>query len=131
MAKPPGRKPLERLIDRATGARLCYGEPVEAGATTVVPVSRVRAYGGYGWGSGSGAQDEGEGSGGGGGGFLDAQPLGFIEVRDGGTRYVPIPDPERPQRLLKAGAAAFATVLTGLAGARRLGGRPPAGLLRR
>jgi uncharacterized spore protein YtfJ len=123
---PPELSPAERLLDRATGARLCYGEPVAAGETTVIPVSRVRVYGGWGYGSGRGEGDSGEGSGGGGGGYVDAQPLGFVEVTSSGTRWVEIDDPERPQRLLRAGATAFATVVTALAGARRLR-RGPAG----
>jgi uncharacterized spore protein YtfJ len=113
LSKPPKRRTVDRLLDRVTGARLCYGEPVQAGETTVIPVSRVRAYGGLGYGSGRNESDSGEGEGGGGGGFLDAQPLGYIEVRPEGTRYVAIPDPERARRLLRAGAAAVATVAAG------------------
>lgn len=119
MPKPPKPRPVDRLIDRVTGARLCYGEAVQAGETTVIPVSRVRVYGGWGYGSGRGEHDSGEGSGGGGGGYLDAQPIGYIEVRPDGTRYVEVPDPERSLKLLKAGAAAVATVAAG----RRLLGR--------
>lgn len=111
MPKPPKPKPVERLIDRVTGARLCYGEAVQAGETTLIPVSRVRAYGGWGYGSGRNEDDAGEGEGGGGGGFLDAQPLGYIEVRPDGTRYVEIPDPERSQKLLKAAATAGAAMV--------------------
>jgi uncharacterized spore protein YtfJ len=121
MAKAPTRRPLDRLVDRVTGAKLCFGEPVQVGATSVIPVSRVRFYGGGGWGSGGGA-DGGEGDGGGAGGYLDAQPLGFIELRSDGSRYQEISDPERAQRMLKAGAGAAATLLAASAGARRLRG---------
>ena len=126
MAKGPKRRPLERLVDRITGARLCYGEPVQVGATAIVTVSRVRVAGGFGYGSKPDDED-----GGGGGGYLDAQPLGFIELRSDGTRYHEIPDPERPQRMLRAGAAAAATLIAAAAGARRIRGRRSAGLLAR
>ena len=131
MAKGPKRGALERLIDRATGARICFGEPVQVGATAVIPVSRVRVYGGFGFG-----RDEGEakgGEGGGGGGYVDAQPLGFIELRSDGSRYQAIDDPESSQKMLRAGATAAATLLTAAAGARRLRGgrRRPSGLFGR
>ena len=51
-----------------------------------------------------------------------------------GSRFVEIPDPDRTQNVLKAGAKAFGTVLTAVAGARALAGgakRRPAGLLGR
>jgi uncharacterized spore protein YtfJ len=126
-------KGLRRLADAVAGARLCYGEPVREGDRTVIPVSRVRVAGG--WGSGRGPrrakEDEGEGSGG--GGLVEAVPAGFIEVGPDGARFHDIPDPERAGRLLRAGAAAFTTVVAGVAGARRLRGgrRRPAGLLGR
>ena len=131
MAKGPKRGPLERLVDRVTGAKLCFGDPVEVGATTVIPVSRVRLYGGGGWGRSGKTHESGEGDGGGGGGFLDAQPLGFIELRSGGSTYREIPDPEKPQRMLKAAATATATLVTAYAGARRLRGGPSKRLLGR
>jgi uncharacterized spore protein YtfJ len=132
MAKEP--KPakgfsVERLLDRVTRARLCYGEPVESGGRTVIPVSRVRLSGGLGFGRGAGADaDSGDGSGGGGGGHLDAQPVGFIDVGPEGSTFVEIPDPDRHARNLKAVATAATALLTGLAGARRLttGRRVPA-----
>lgn len=125
----PKRVDPARLLDRLTGARLCYGEPVVAQGRTVIPVSRVRFAGGGGW--GRGAQDDG---GGGGGGWFEAEPVGFVEVSASGSRYVEIPDRDKLQRTLRAGAAAVSTLAAGLAGARRLrgrGDRRPAGLLRR
>ncbi|HEV3002437.1 MAG TPA: spore germination protein GerW family protein [Solirubrobacteraceae bacterium] len=109
---------LRRLLDRLAGARLCYGEPVVARDRTVIPVARVRLSGGGGW--GSGGSQEGDGAGGGGGGHLDATPVGFIEVDDAGARYHEIPDPDRPARMLRAGAGALATLATAAAAARRL-----------
>ena len=107
MAKVPKPKRSigERLVDRVTGARLCFGEPVQVGAQTVIPVSRVRVAGGFGY--GSNPEDE---DGGGGGGYLEAQPLGFIAVRPDGASYVRIPDPERTQKTLRVAAALVAAV---------------------
>ena len=131
MTKLPKRGPLDRIADRLTGAKLCFGEPVQVGATAVLPVSRVRVYGGGGWGRGGGGADGGEGDGGGGGGFLDAQPIGFIELRSDGSRYQEIADPDQSQRMLRASAGAAATLVTALAAARRLRGGPGTRLLGR
>ncbi len=122
-AKASRMASIRQLVDAVAGARLCYGEPVDAGGRTVIPVARVRFAGGYGFGRGEGGDEEGgEGSGGGGGGHVDATPVGFIEVGADGSRYVEIPDPERLQRNLKAGASAATALLAGLAGLRRLAG---------
>ena len=111
--------PLQRVVDAVSRSRLTYGEPVQSGGRTVIPVSRVRATGGYGSGSGSDAEG-GSGGGGGWGGHFEAVPVGFVDLGPEGARYVEIPDPDRLHRNLRAGAAAFTAVLTGLAGARRL-----------
>jgi uncharacterized spore protein YtfJ len=110
-----------RLVDGLAGARLCYGEPIEAGGRTVIPVARVHATGGYGFGRGEGGPDDGgEGVGGGGGGRFDATPIGFIEVGAQGAQYHEIPDPERHQRNLKAAASAATALFAGVAGLRRM-----------
>lgn len=77
----------ERLGGAASAARV-FGEPVQRGRVTVIPVARIR----YGFGGGSGRQPSGE-EGGGGGGGVSARPLGYIELRDGASRYRPIRDP--------------------------------------
>src|SRR3954452_16176712 len=87
------------LALRATGARLCYGEPVEADGRTVIPVASVEAAGGGGWGSADAGQEssesddpdepgqsKGQGAGGGLGGWVSATPVGFIEIGPEGTR---------------------------------------------
>ena len=101
--------PVRRLATRLSGARLVFGKPVRVGDRAVVPVARVRAMGGFGW----GAREEEDG--GGGGGQLDARPAGFIDIGPEGARYEAIPDPDRGAKLVKAVAAAAATVLVATA----------------
>lgn len=71
------------------GVKTSYGEAVDIGGSTVVPVAL--GYYGFGGGSGSGSMDEkggtGEGSGGGGGGV--SIPLGAYIGRGGDVRFEP------------------------------------------
>jgi hypothetical protein len=104
------------LALRATGARLCYGEPVSAEGRTVIPVASIEATGGGGWGrAGNRPEDEGDGTGGEGkggglGGWVSATPVGYIEIGPEGTRFRRIIDPVSFTRGL-AGAAAKGIVL--------------------
>jgi uncharacterized spore protein YtfJ len=126
MAKPKSDRKgpriggLRGLLDRISGARLCFGEPVTSGGRTVIPVARVRTAGGWGWGSGDERDRGGTGSGGGGGGFVEAKPAGFIEFDDAGARYHAIPDPDRLANTVKALAGAAVTLSTAFAGAKAL-----------
>jgi hypothetical protein len=107
MAKPSSADPTlatRKLLAAARGARLCYGEPVRVEGRTVIPVARVRAAGGLGQR--------------GGGGRLDAVPVGFIEVSEGGARFEAIGQPASGVRALAAGGAAL-TALAAAAAFRR------------
>jgi uncharacterized spore protein YtfJ len=92
--RPRGDELLSVLADRI-GARLVasnvYGTPVERDGVTVVPVAVVRL--GIGAGSGSDPSKHQEGEGGGAGGT--AAPAGYIELKDGRSRFVPIVHPTR------------------------------------
>src|SRR5258708_27440222 len=70
------------LKDSAT-VRNVYGDPIQAGAKTIVPVAKVA----YGFGGGE-AKDEKHGFGGGGG--VQAKPIGVLEITDAQTRWVPL-----------------------------------------
>jgi uncharacterized spore protein YtfJ len=100
------RDVIERLVS-GVGVRTVYGEPIQAGDRTIVPVARV----GFGFGGGGGShprpgEDGDEGGGGGGGG--STRPVGVVEITPAGTRFVPIHD-------RRALAGAFAVgVLVGL-----------------
>jgi uncharacterized spore protein YtfJ len=103
--------PAQRALARLTGARLCFGRPVEYDNRTVIPVASVRTAGGWGFGNHSGGDGSvgagaGAGAGGGGGGALDARPVGFIEIGPEGTRFQRIDDGRTALRALAAGSIA-------------------------
>jgi uncharacterized spore protein YtfJ len=110
----PQLLPLSGLVERLTGSKLCYGEPIRDAGRTVIPVARVRAAGGMGFGRGPVDQ----GGGGGGGGNLDAVPLGYIEIGPEGTRFVRIEDPEAVTRAIRTVTTAAVTLATAFAGLR-------------
>lgn len=129
---------LRGVLARLGGAQLCYGEAVQQGDRTVIPVARVNASGGGGYGSGTGtAQEGGAGTGAGGGGTLDAGPIGFIEIGPQGTRFEAIPDRAGTARLARSAVGtagrivATAAAATALRRRRRASARLPRRLLRR
>jgi uncharacterized spore protein YtfJ len=63
-----------------------FGDPVEQSGVTVIPVAKAT------WGFGGGSGGEGVNHGAGGGGGAMVSPIGFIEVRGGDARFVPIRD---------------------------------------
>jgi hypothetical protein len=102
---------MRRLLTAASGARLCFGEPVSAGGRTVIPVARVRG--------GAGRR----------GGGVDAAPVGFIEVGPDGSRFEAIPDP-RGATIAAVRAGAALAVAGGALAAARVVRRRPGALLR-
>jgi uncharacterized spore protein YtfJ len=80
-------KALERLA-KSADVRVVFGDPVIAGARTIVPVARV----GYGFGGGLGRRPVTASAtpetGGGGGGAVVARPVGVIEITYAGTRFI-------------------------------------------
>ncbi len=61
---------------------------MERAGVTVIPVSKMA----YGFGGGAGTKAGEEGSGGGGG--LGIMPVGYIEIKEGNTRFRTIRDPQ-------------------------------------
>jgi uncharacterized spore protein YtfJ len=83
---------LQRLVDRMggrTGVTAIFGEPVQQGDLTVIPVARQRWFVGAGAGSSHvpGAKDGAEGSGSGGGGGAIGDPVGYIEMGPSGVTF--------------------------------------------
>ena len=115
---------LATLADRM-GARLgtstVFGTPVEREGVTVVPVAVAR----FGMGAGSGTDPSKHQEGEGGGGAGSVTPIGYIELKDGRSRYVPVVHPTRMLALV------CCAVLAGLLLARPAMGPQRAGLLPR
>lgn len=103
----------EQLGARAT-SQAVFGEPIERGGVTVVPVAKLRW--GVGGGSGSGTDDdhhkEGEGAGGGGG--LMATPIGYIEIVGGEAHFRRIVEPAALWPVLLVGGIAGWLLFRGL-----------------
>jgi uncharacterized spore protein YtfJ len=109
---------LSSLAERI-GARMdastVYGTPVERDGVTVIPVAVARFAFGGGGGSDPGKGQEGEGGGGGG----SVTPAGYIELRGGRTRFVPVVHPARMAGLVLGAGLASLIVLQPVLTARR------------
>ena len=85
----------ERVKDTAN-VKVVFGDPVESGGVTVIPVATVKVAGGGGGGKGRSTAlvEEGQDLEGGMGMGLQitSKPLGYIEIVDGSARLVPIAD---------------------------------------
>jgi len=89
----------ERLAERlgmSASAKTVFAEPVVREGVTVIPVARVR----YGFGGGGGGDEEGRGNGG--GGMVQAQPLGYIEIKDGESSFRRLRNPANAVRMVLA-----------------------------
>lgn len=87
-SQPAENSFIERLAQKigiTANAKYIYGDPVERGGVTVITVAKAV----YGFGGGSG-KDGDEGSGGGGGAVVT--PVGYIEIKNGKTRFRPTRD---------------------------------------
>ncbi|MCB2174337.1 MAG: hypothetical protein KQH57_00875 [Actinomycetales bacterium] len=83
----------------ALTVRKVYGEPIERGDVTVIPVAKTLG------GSGGGSGQSANGDGGDGGGFgVRVKPVGVYVIQGGHVRWVPAVDPVRV--LLVAGLTA-------------------------
>jgi uncharacterized spore protein YtfJ len=93
---------VHKLADRIgahAGAGAVFGDPVERGSITIIPVAKSM------WGSGAGSGDSVEdGSGAGGGGGAMSRPLGYIEVTDQGATFVPLQQPWQDVKVILAWA---------------------------
>jgi uncharacterized spore protein YtfJ len=93
--------PIEDMLKRLNVGS-AFGEPIQEGDTTLIPVASVACGFGYGSGYGRGpakkpgqaadkpaAPEEGEGGGAGGGGGGWVRPLGYIRIRGDEVVYEP------------------------------------------
>jgi uncharacterized spore protein YtfJ len=117
---------VERMAERIgakASVRAVFGDPIERGGITIIPVARVRW--GFGGGAGHGPMAVGPGNasgtaptatasdeamsaaGSGGGGGVSADPVGYLEIGPDGATFRPIVSPmPSPGFILAAGATA-------------------------
>src|SRR5262245_61805977 len=94
----PANEMLQKLgesLSSIATAKSVFGDPVQIGGKTVIPVARVLLGFGGGFGTGPGPRGpaaDGNAEGGGGGGGVQAIPAGALEITASGTRFVPIHD---------------------------------------
>jgi uncharacterized spore protein YtfJ len=96
---------LSERLGTQFSATNVFSAPIERDGVTVVPVASVRF--GLGGGGGEDREKHQDGAGAGAGGTVT--PMGYIEVREGQSRYVPLVHPARMMALT------CAVVLAGLA----------------
>jgi len=102
---------LERIgktVGDKANVSTVFGEPVERGDVTVIPVAKTRF--GFGGGGGSGEHEGQGGSGGGGGGAAYVSPIGYIEVRGEGAEFKRISGPFERVALVVAASLALLAV---------------------
>ena len=91
-----------------------FGEPVQQGGVTVIPVARVR----WGFGGGGGRSDaapDGPASGSGGGGGVAADPIGYVEIGSDGAAFRTIREPYPSAVFLVSSGLTAAIVIPALA----------------
>ena len=86
-------------IGMNAGAKAVFGDPIEKSGRTVIPVAQAVI--GTGGGGGGGSSDK-TGSGEGAGGGALTRPLGYIEISDEGTVFVPLRQPWQEPGLVLA-----------------------------
>jgi uncharacterized spore protein YtfJ len=96
-------KEVTDKIHKNARAKAVFGDPVEKGDRTIIPVSRVSVWGSGGGGFGELAKSE-EGQGGGMGLAIktSAAPVGYIEITSDGAEFIEI---HENKRLYMAGMA--------------------------
>lgn len=119
--QPPPRRTddlLATLAERIGArfeARTVFGAPVERDGVTVIPVAAIRFAMGGGGGSDATKGQGGEGGGGGG----SASAVGYIEIKEGRTRFVPVVHPAHMLMLIGAMTLAGLAIVRPLLAGRR------------
>lgn len=83
-------KTMMQEFRQITKAETVVGEPITAGGTVVVPVSKVS----LGFGAGGGGSDKADGSGSGTAGGASVEPVAFVVIKDGKAQILPIAEKE-------------------------------------
>lgn len=105
---------IERLAHQlgvTADAKYIYAKPIERDGVTVIPVARAS----YCFGGGNGEKENEVGSGG--GGAVAVTPVGYIEIKNGETRFCPTRD---WLKIVPVLAVSVPLILFGVRGLKRL-----------
>jgi uncharacterized spore protein YtfJ len=105
---------MAELIGAKASVTAVFGEPVQNGGVTVIPVARIR----WGFGGGGGlaeGPETGPAAGSGGGGGVAADPVGYLELGPAGAVFRPIREPYPSPLFLIASGMAAAIVIRAIA----------------
>jgi uncharacterized spore protein YtfJ len=90
---------LGEELSRNGTVKVVFADPVEKHGVIVIPVAKIK----YGFGGRDGTGHNGQRPRTGGGGRMRATPLGYIEVKNGSSKFRPVFDPISMARLVLGG----------------------------
>lgn len=99
---------LAENLGASAAVKTIYGDPIDRGDMTIIPVAKIL----YGFGGGEGDKD-GQGGAGGGGG-IKVVPIGYIELKNGESKFRPIRNTATTIGLMVAGGVAGVLLMRGL-----------------
>lgn len=105
---------VERIangLGSSVNSKIIFADPIEKDGVTIIPVSKVR----YGFGAGIKHKSNSEAkSDRGAGGGVDAQPVGYIEIKNNNVRFHPIRTPISLPAIIIASGLASLLILRGI-----------------
>ena len=99
---------LANQVGLTANTKYIYGEPVECDDITVIPVAKAA----YAFGGGGGKKGDEGGSGG--GGAVSLTPVGYIEIKNGETKFRQIVDLAMLLPLITVSSLALLSVFWGI-----------------
>lgn len=97
---------ITQTLEKSLTTKQVFGEAVEIGGVTMVPVMDLSF--GFGGGSGEGRDEKGQGGvGGGGGGAARLAPKAILVIKDGTVNVMPIGKGAAIDKILEAAPAIF------------------------
>lgn len=99
---------LAEKLGASAAAKTIYGDPIDRGDVSIIPVAKIL----YGFGGGEGDRN-GQGGAGGGGG-VKVMPIGYIELKNGESKFRPIRNTAATIAWMVAGGVAGVLLARGL-----------------
>lgn len=99
---------LAEKLGASAAVKTIYGDPIERSDVTIIPVAKILC------GFGGGEGDKSGHGGAGGGGGIKVTPVGYIELKNGESKFRPIRNSATTIALMVAGGVAGVLLIRGL-----------------